>query len=439
MSRIKCDQFMITYDNELGIVYAPMKGTVKTTTPIHAQAIENCLNQYLNNEMNEQDMLDFEDYMHKYFGNIKDIPKAEYQNLKERDVLRRLEIIIANDCNLRCRYCYAHGGTYGMKIQRLTPENAYMYLNELLLGKYRYVNIVTFFGGEPTLCPSTIEAICEYFSENVSKGLIEKMPIFLMVTNGTLLDDKMVEIIHKFNMGITISIDGPSDINDLLRVDTIGNGTYSKISQGIELLKQVGTPPVLLEATYTTKHKEMGYSKEDIQEFLIEQFNIKKVMVADCCSGGIDESLVHVDWDAHIKENGEELFSDISHTYDCLTKEEFLDIGCDVGYGTIALMPNGELYPCHFFINHSDYRIAYYYNGRFDFSNYENVLRKFGNICKSQNIRCTNCWAKVVCQFCPAQQLLESDEECIEADCSTRKTVEKNLILKCAKASLIRI
>ena len=34
---------------------------------------------------------------------------AEYRN---DSVLNRLVIHITNDCNLRCRYCYAHGGSY---------------------------------------------------------------------------------------------------------------------------------------------------------------------------------------------------------------------------------------------------------------------------------------------------------------------------------------
>ena len=36
--------------------------------------------------------------------------------------LYQLEILLQNSCNLRCRYCFAEGGTYGQQAVRLTPE-----------------------------------------------------------------------------------------------------------------------------------------------------------------------------------------------------------------------------------------------------------------------------------------------------------------------------
>ena len=274
MAKILADQFMVTYDEEVGVVYVPRKGIVKTTTPKHAKAIEVCLADYFNGNMSSQDKAAFENYMEKALKGVDDLPIAPCKAMNERDMLRRIEIVIANDCNLRCRYCYAHGGSYDMKIQRMTPDIVCNYLTKLLIGKYRYVSIVTFFGGEPTLCPDTIEAVCKFFAENVERGLLEKMPVFLMVSNGTLIDENMADIIHKYEIHVTISVDGPPEINDLFRVDAAGNGTFLKVSKGIDALNKAGSAPVLLEATYTAKHKEMGYTKEGIQDYLKNYFHI---------------------------------------------------------------------------------------------------------------------------------------------------------------------
>ncbi len=221
-----------------------------------------------------------------------------------------------------------------MKAQRMTPDIACKYLTTLLIGKYRYVNFVTFFGGEPTLCPETIEAICKFFDKNVELGLLEKMPIFLIISNGTLIDENMANLIHKYEMHVTISVDGPQEINDLLRVDVAGKGTFLNISKGIDNLNKVGAIPTIIEATYTSKHKEMGYTKEDIQDYY--------------------------------------------------------------------------------------------------------VLLKFEKIDKLKNHHCTDCWAKAVCLSCPATLLLEKSLEKLDAECYTRRILEKHMILKCAKFSLAK-
>lgn len=36
MEKIKYDEYMVVHDDELGVVYAPRKGLLKTTAPDHA-------------------------------------------------------------------------------------------------------------------------------------------------------------------------------------------------------------------------------------------------------------------------------------------------------------------------------------------------------------------------------------------------------------------
>ena len=234
MSDIRPDEYMVIYDEELGAVYGARKGIVKPTAPGHAQAIENCLQQYFEGKMSEQDRQDFEAYMKRSFGDAPDLLIEPCPNLFERDELNRLQILVATDCNLRCKYCYAHGGNYGMKSERLSPSIACTYLTKLLVGKYRRVKKVSFFGGEPTLCPDTIQAVCEFFEESTENGIFDEMPHFLMVSNGTLIDEKMANLIHMYDIKVTISIDGPEEIHDLNRVDAAGKGSFSRVIRGIE-------------------------------------------------------------------------------------------------------------------------------------------------------------------------------------------------------------
>lgn len=59
--------------------------------------------------------------------------------------------------------------------------------------------------------------------------MITKVPNYTRVTNGVFIDEKMAKIIAKHNIRLTISIDGPSEIHDILRLDKNGNGTFERV------------------------------------------------------------------------------------------------------------------------------------------------------------------------------------------------------------------
>ena len=274
MPKLKKDSLMITHDEEIGVVYYTAKGAVSTTTPRHAQIMEQVWQDYLDGKLSEDDRRDFEGYVERSFADKPDLPILKYANLRESRTLGRLEILLANRCNLNCRYCYAHGGNYGAESQVLTPELAKKYLRAFIWEQYTSIDIVVFFGGEPAMAPDTIRTICELFEQYTNLGILEKMPIFTMVTNGTLIDESLAQTLRKYDVHVTVSVDGPPEINDQLRMDKAGNGTFAKIEQGIRLLQEAGNPPKALEATYTSLHQKLGYSKENLFQYLSKTFDV---------------------------------------------------------------------------------------------------------------------------------------------------------------------
>jgi uncharacterized protein len=255
-----------------------------------------------------------------------------------------------------------------------------------------------------------------------------------MVSNGTLIDEKMANLIHMYDIKVTISIDGPEEIHDLNRVDAAGKGSFSRVIRGIEMLNQVGSPPALLEATYTMKHKELGYTWDDILDYLRKEFHTKDVMLASCNGGGIEDGLAYENDDPRIQDIGETPFPDIGFTIHCLDSGKISDVGCDVAYGSIALLPNGDIYPCQFFVQHKEFKIANFHNGDFDFSDYGSVLSRFSAISRSRNERCANCWAKQVCSSCPAEFLVTGEGRSkLDSSCNITRLQQSHMILKCAK------
>lgn len=420
---IREDDFIVVYDDEIGAVWMPECGGLKKTTSEHAKSIEQYINSAYRHELSEEDEQELEIYLRDSFKNVPLLKVKKCPNLFERKKLSRLEIMVANDCNLNCKYCYAKAGTYGLKKTRMSAEMAKEYLHKLLDEKYESVDNIMFFGGEPTLCPETIEAVCEFFALSLTNGTIKKLPHYTMVTNATLINEKMAEIIYKYNIYVTVSVDGPREITDLLRIDKNGKGVFKKIEEGICQIEKAGGKVVMLEATYTKLHEKMGYTRKYIENYLQNYFGVDNICMADC---------------EETDENNELAFKNEKIIDTCFYEKkiqsrvnckEYEDITCEAGNGSMAVMPDGSIYPCHFFVEYPEYCIATYKDGQYDFSNYQIILKKMEMAHHTKNSNCKDCWSKSICTRCPANMLLKKID-----GCERIREVQKEAVLKCAKS-----
>ena len=441
MPSLKKDSLLIAHDEEIGVVYYPAKGAVSTTTPRHAQVMEQVWQNYVKDTLSQEDRTAFEGYVEQSFANKPDLPMMKCTNLLETRTLGRLEILVANKCNLNCRYCYAHGGNYDCKAQVLTPELAKKYLRALFSDRYIGVNGVMLFGGEPAIAPDTIRTICEFFDQYSSLRLIEQMPYFTMVTNGTLINDELAKVIKKYNIQVTVSVDGPPEINEKLRIDKAGNGTFAKIERGIRLLQELGNPPRMLEATYTSLHHQMGYTKADIRRYLQEYFQVDNILIQDCEPNGYDDSLVYdtEDVSGELDEKNN-MLTDLKFRQR-LSKPIYSDLDCSAGTSSFALNPDGNLYPCHQFTGNDQFCIARFIDKDFDFTGYSEVIKRISAAHRCQNIQCEDCWAKALCSVCPATALLYKEKGqggFYDTFCGKERQIGIQLLLETAKKEAMK-
>lgn len=116
-------------------------------------------------------------------------------------------------CNLRCKYCFHQD--YGYTPNKLDIAVLDRFL-DITLPHFKSLTIV-WHGGEPTFVGSDYFERCIDLVENKRKqyGTIID---HAMQTNGTLLNQRFIDIIKKYNIGVGISYDGPS--NDFTRNST---------------------------------------------------------------------------------------------------------------------------------------------------------------------------------------------------------------------------
>ncbi|WP_054251637.1 radical SAM/SPASM domain-containing protein [Neofamilia massiliensis] len=260
--------------------------------------------------------------------------------------LHRLEFIVANYCNLSCKYCYADSGTYNQNkryIDKKTIDNTF---------KYLFVNIdvieeILLFGGEPLLAVEQVKYICELFYT-----FKQSRPIIKLVTNLTILNEEIIKIINKYNIQITVSLDGPKSINDSQRYfHNSSRSVYDAVETNINTLNKYNINPNSIECTYTKETRRI-YSRQEIAQYFFSKFkNIDVIQICNehsCFRDLVEANYIFVR-DINLDEKS--LNRAIIKNNIINNKNRKYPKICNAGKNIISVFSNGDIYPCHFFIN----------------------------------------------------------------------------------------
>lgn len=163
--------------------------------------------------------------------------------------MRNLQLVLktVERCNLNCSYCYFFNGldnSYAAKpkfISTQTIDNIVNFINQGIIELGIEEISIVLHGGEPLMQPKhdfiyMIEAF-----QKISASLS-----FVVQTNATLVTHKWTDLFKLYGVHVGVSIDGPENINDKYRVDHQGNGSYSRVLNGIKLLQDNLSSPHLV-------------------------------------------------------------------------------------------------------------------------------------------------------------------------------------------------
>jgi len=159
----------------------------------------------------------------------------------EHQVTRRAEqliIQVTQSCNLVCSYCPYANKTDGILQRNHSSKMMTWETAKKAIDIFRDNSIETdkvsigFYGGEPLIAFSLIKQSVVY-AEKQFKG---KEVNFTMTTNGTLMNDEMIDFIVSHSMTVTFSIDGPAKIHDISRKHSDGSGSFEKAFENLKKL-----------------------------------------------------------------------------------------------------------------------------------------------------------------------------------------------------------
>ena len=202
---------------------------------------------------------------------------APYKILPLKPVpLQTLVVNVTNQCNLSCEYCYEYGEdkivdtANGKQPKFMSEETARAAVDFALResGANKAAHI-TFFGGETLMNFPVLTRAVAYARARASE--LGKDVDFSLTTNATLLRPEVIDFLADERIGVTISIDGPQDIQDKFRVFSNGQGSYEMAAPRIKaLLARHRTRPIGARVTLTRQtldvmriyrhlHDEMGF------------------------------------------------------------------------------------------------------------------------------------------------------------------------------------
>ncbi len=133
-------------------------------------------------------------------------------------------------CNFRCDYCFQ--STNPVVMSSRVVDAVVSFCEERLVESDRFM--ITWFGGEPTLCIDTLTGLQTRLTESSRNAGIKEMTASV-ITNGYLLDGAMARWFR--DIGIEeaqITLDGPPEVHDRRRRLSGGRGTFERIVANLE-------------------------------------------------------------------------------------------------------------------------------------------------------------------------------------------------------------
>ncbi len=330
-------------------------------------------------------------------------PCDTYAKKKRVGEIKALCLHICNDCNLRCRYCFADEGTYHTSDRAFMSEEVGKKAIDFLIahsGKRKNLE-VDFFGGEPLMNLNVVKAIVDYArSKEAESG---KRFDFTMTTNCVLLNDETIKWLNEEMHNVVLSIDGRHDVHSAVRKAVNGKDCYDIIANNaMKFAKVRGDKSYYVRGTFTAKNLDFASDVLALNDMGFDQISIEPV-VTDI----EDLKITKEHLPAILKEyerlaenyidrrKGDKWFNFFHFMIDleggpCLVKRL---TGCGSGCEYLAITPKGGIYPCHQFAENSDYYMGNVFDGDVDMS----ISDKFADNIVTNKPDCSGCMAKYYC------------------------------------------
>lgn len=142
-------------------------------------------------------------------------------------------------CNMRCSYCFYADETENRSVpfMGIMSQETMRTIVDKALGYAEEDCTFSFQGGEPTLVGLPFYQALSNYAEHCPNPNNVRIH-YSIQTNGYSINEEWAKWFSEHEVLVGISLDGPKEIHDRYRRDPLGNGTFDRVMESIELLKQ---------------------------------------------------------------------------------------------------------------------------------------------------------------------------------------------------------
>ena len=319
----------------------------------------------------------------------------------EEPILKSLCLHVAHDCNLRCGYCFADTGDFGGHRALMSKEVAQKAIEFAIKGSKKRHNLeLDLFGGEPLMNMPVVKFIVDYVRKREKET--GKNIKLTLTTNGTLLTDEIVTYLNDNRVMLVLSLDGSKKTHDHMRPYPGHLGSFDKAVEGFKkVIESRRGRNYYLRGTYTHYNPHFA---DDVLAMLEVGSEISMEPVV-----GTNEPYVLTEDDWQILDKEYEKLARIyldkrrkGIPFDFFHFNVALDngpcvakrlAGCGAGHEYYAITPEGDIYPCHQFVGHEEYKMGNLEEGTFN----TDIKKEFAGCHVYSKPSCRDCWAKFYC------------------------------------------
>ncbi len=397
---ITCDLFSLPYKEGLRILYAPRKGFLCS---VNAPLIDllAALPALDTDKMSAEQRAALAYLAERGVLNGEPEPPLG-SSAPDRFSPATTTLFPTNQCNLRCRYCYASAGEHTplfmewryavAAIDRIIENAMEKGLPAVQLGFHG--------GGEPLLPWQFIRRIVTYAEERCEKAGLRL--VVYAATNG-LLSERQLEWITTHFQSLNISFDGLPDVQDVHRPLQNGRGSFEFVDRTLRFLDEQGFRYGVRSTISALNIDRMEESLDFIaQHYKVRQVHFEPLFFCGRCRTRDDLNPDMKRFSENFRRC-EERAADLAIrlAYSGCRIETLTNAFCGVSKDNFSVTPDGHITACYETTSEDDPKSETFFFGRITGEGrveIDETRRRFLHSLKVENLSyCADCFAKWHC------------------------------------------
>jgi uncharacterized protein len=312
------------------------------------------------------------------------------------DKMELLHIITSYLCNLKCSYCFMLSSSAKHSRKVLKFQEAKKAIDLYFSLQHEDASIIHFYGGEPLLHPELIRKCMRYIYSNYTTRAIPKI-----ITNGTLYDSKILDLLVSFPFDISVSLDGDQEANDHFRLDHSGQSTFKKVIEGIKTFQKKGLNPKILVTVGNHNIRRLSEVVEFILSLEPQAIALNFPRALPQRNHGLENSSVSTEyWIAQYERCLNLCYSHgIPELYFADMLWAFLSgkarlRSCAACGAQISVGPGETIGPCQAFVATGEFTESF---DSFDRSCQVGVFARWKSLNKASSLKCLRCSIAPIC------------------------------------------